>query len=139
MAELRRSFYMIYQIFNYALLSLTIFQIKIKLIYDNLNTLKKQLPDIQLYYYCAILTPRFTVFSLPTSTEIYNLTITSKLSSPSEPLPLQTLKKLASTIAPIYKRVIDESLITGIISSDLKNSITSPLIKKTQTRLQYTL
>ena len=70
------------------------------------------------------------MFSLPTTTEIYNLIITSKCSSPSEPLPLQTLKKLASTIAPIYKRVIDESLITGTIPSDLKHSIISPLIKK---------
>ena len=108
------------------------FSDKIKLIYDNLNTLNKQLSDIQLYYDCAILTPTFTVFSLPTTTEIYNLIITSKCSSPSEPLPIQTLKKLASTIAPIYKRVIDESLITGSIPSYLKNSIISPLIKKTQ-------
>ena len=43
---------------------------------------------------------------------------------------LQTLKKLASTIAPIYKHFIDESLITGTIPSDLKHSIISPLIKK---------
>ena len=71
------------------------------------------------------------MFSLPTTTEIYNLIITSKCSSPSEPLPLQTLKKLASTIAQIYKRFIDESLITGIIPSDLKHSIISLLIKKT--------
>ena len=70
------------------------------------------------------------MFSLPTSTEIYNLIITSTFSSPSEPLPLQTHKKLIPTIAPIYKRVIDESLITGIIPSDLKHTITSPLIKK---------
>ena len=70
------------------------------------------------------------MFSLPTTTEIYNLIITSKCSSPSELLPLQTLKKLASTIAPIYKRFIDESFITGTIPSDLKHSIISPLIKK---------
>ena len=115
------------------------FSDKIKLIYDNLNTLNKQLPDIQLYYDCAILTPTFTVFSLPTTTEIYNLIITSKCYSPSEPLPLLTLKKLASTIVPIHKHCIDESLITGTIPSDLKHSIISPLLKKTQTRLQYTL
>ena len=106
------------------------FSDKIKLTYDNLNTLNKQLPDIQLYYDYAILTPTFTVFSLPTTTEIYNIIITSNCSSPSEPLPLQTLKKLASTIAPIYKRFIDESLITGTIPSDLKHSIISPLTKK---------
>ena len=92
--------------------------------------MNKQLPDIQLYYDDAILTPTFTVFSLPTTTEIYNRIITSKCSTPSEPLHLQTLKKLVSTIAPIYKLFIDESLITGIISSDLKHSIISPLIKK---------
>ena len=92
--------------------------------------MNKQLPDIQLYYDYAILTPTFTVFSLPTTTEIYNLIITSKCSSPSAPLPLQTLKKLASTIVPIYKHFIDESLISGTIPSDLKHSIISPLIKK---------
>ena len=70
------------------------------------------------------------MFSLPTTTDIHNIIITSKCSSPSEPLPLQTLKKLASTIAPIYKRFIDESIITGTIPSDLKHSIISPLIKK---------
>ena len=54
--------------------------------------------------------------------------------SPSEPLPLRTLKKLSSTIVPIYKRFINEFLITGIILSHLKHSIINPLIK-TQTRL----
>ena len=103
------------------------FSDKIKLIYDNLNTMNKQLPDIQLYYDYAILTPTFTVFSLPTTTEIYKRITTSICSSASE--PLQTLKKLDSTIAPIYKRFIDESLITGIIPSDLKHSIISYLIK----------
>ena len=41
-------------------------------------------------------------------------------------------EELALTIAPINKRFIYESLITGIIPSDLKHFIISPLIKKTQ-------
>ena len=114
------------------------FSDKIKLIYDNINILNKQLPDIQLSYDCAILTPTLTVFSLPTTTEIYNLIITSKCSSLSEPIPIQSLKNIASTIAPIYKRFIYEFIITGIIPSELKYSVISPLIK-TPTRLQYTI
>ena len=115
------------------------FSYKIKLILYNLNTLKKQLPEIRLSYDCAILTSKFTVFSFPTTTKIYNHIITTTHYSPSEPLPLQILKKIAWTIVPIYKRVIDESLITGIIPSDLKHSIISPLIKKSpnSTAIQY--
>ena len=107
------------------------FSDKIKLIYDNLKTLNKQLPDIQLYYEYSILTPTLMCFRFPPLLRSIILLLHPHFLHHQNPIHLQTLKKLASTIAPIYKRLIDESLITGIIPSDLTYSIISPLIKKT--------
>ena len=64
---------------------------KIKLIHDNLKTLNKQIPcsaDIQVSYDFVISILIFTVFSFAITTEIYNINITSKYSSPSETRPI---------------------------------------------------
>ena len=45
----------------------------------------------------------FTEFERPTITDIYNLIVTAKTTSPSDPIPLKMTKILASTLAPIYK------------------------------------
>ena len=49
-----------------------------------------------------------STFDLPTITEIYNLIITAKNSSPNDPLPLTITKLIASILAPLFKIIIDE-------------------------------
>ena len=52
----------------------------------------------------------FSTSDLQTITEIYNLIITAKNSSPNDPLPLTITKLIASTLAPLFKIIIDDSL-----------------------------
>ena len=61
---------------------------KIKSNYDNLNTMNTNLPGIQLSYNKANLTLTFTLFILHTTTDILNLTVTSKWYSPMNPYKL---------------------------------------------------
>ena len=73
----------------------------------------------------------FSTFDLPTITEIYNLIITAKNSSPNDPLPLTILTNLiASTLAPLFRIIIDNSLTYGTIPNLLKLSIITSLLKK---------
>ena len=53
--------------------------------------MNKQQPDIQLSYDCATPTPTFTVFFLPSPTDIYNMIVTSKYSTPSKSLPYKVV------------------------------------------------
>ena len=72
----------------------------------------------------------FTECKRPTMTDIYNLIVTAKTTSPYDPIPLKMTKILASTLAPIYKQIIDTSLMTGEIPNNLKYAIINPYLKK---------
>ena len=71
-----------------------------------------------------------STFDLPTITEIYKLIVTAKNSSPNEPLPLSITKLIASTLAPLFKIIIDESLTYGTIPDLIKLLLITPLLKK---------
>ena len=71
-----------------------------------------------------------STFDLPTVTEIYNLIVTANNSSPDDQLPSTITKLIASTLAPLFKIIIDESLTYGTIPDLLKLSLITPLIKK---------
>ena len=71
-----------------------------------------------------------STLDLLTTTEIYNLTITAKNSSPNDPLLLTITKLIASTLAPLFKIIIDDSLTYGTIPDLLKLSLITPLLKK---------
>ena len=62
--------------------------------------------------------------------EIYNLIITAKNSSPNDPLALTIIKLIASILAPLFKIIIDDSLTYGIIPDLQKLSLITPLLKK---------
>ena len=72
----------------------------------------------------------FSTFDLQTITEIYNLFVTAKNSSPNDLLTLTITKLIASTLAPLFKIIIDESLTYGTIPDLLKLSFITPLLKK---------
>ena len=48
-----------------------------------------------------------STFDLPTITEMYNLIVTANNSSPNDPLPLTITKLIASTLAPLFKIIIE--------------------------------
>ena len=61
--------------------------------------------------------------------EIYNLIVIAKNSSPNYPLPLTISKLIASTLVPLFKIIINESLTYGTIPDLLKLSLITPLLK----------
>ena len=71
-----------------------------------------------------------STFYLPTITEIYNLNVTAKNSSPIDRLPLTITKLIETTLAPLFKIIIDESLTYGTITDLLTPSLITPLLKK---------
>ena len=56
-----------------------------------------------------------STFDLPTITEIYILIVTDKNFYSNDPLHLTITKSIASTLAPLFKIIIDESLTFRII------------------------
>ena len=62
-----------------------------------------------------------STIDLPTITKIYNLIVTAKNSSHNDPSPLTITKSIASTLAPLFKIIIDESLTYGTIPDLLKH------------------
>ena len=75
-----------------------------------------------------------STFDLRTITEICNLIVTANNSSPNDPLPLTITKSIASTLALLFKIIIDESLTYGTIPDLLKLSLITPLLKNLNSR-----
>ena len=63
-------------------------------------------------------------------TEINYLIVTAKNSSPNDSLPLTITILIASTLPPLFKIIIDESLNYGTIPDLPKLSTITPLLKK---------
>ena len=70
-----------------------------------------------------------STFDLLTITEIYILIVTAKNSSPNDLLAMTIIKLIASTLAPLFKIIIDDSLTYGTIPDLLKLSLITPLLK----------
>ena len=62
-------------------------------------------------------------FDPMTMTEINYLIVTAKNSSPNDSLPLTITKSISSTLAPLFKIIVDESLTYGTIPDLLKHSL----------------
>ena len=71
-----------------------------------------------------------STFDLPTIIEIYNLIVTAKNSPLNDPLYLTITKLIVSTLASLFKIIIDDSLTYGKIPDLLKLSLITPLLKK---------
>ena len=106
---------------------------------DKIDNIHNKLTKLINLPICAITTqspllPHITLssFTLPTNDELLNLILTAKCSSPNDPLPLSLTKKLSTTLTPLFKDIIDTSLLTGNIPKHLKHSIISPFIKNSK-------
>ena len=102
---------------------------KIDKIYDKLTIKKTKLINLTKKKYLTT-NAVLSTFDLSTITEIYNLIVTAKKSSPNNPLPLTITKLITSTLAPLFKIIIDESLTYGTIPDLLKLSLITSLLKK---------
>ena len=67
----------------------------------------------------------FTPFS-----EVLDLMLASKSSSPMDPLPLYLFYKLAFILTPFILNIINISLHSGIVPSSLKHAIIKTILKK---------
>ena len=106
---------------------------------DKIDNIHNKLTKLINLPICAITTqspllPHITLssFTLPTNDELLNLILTAKCSSPNDPLPLSLTKKLSTVLTPLFKDIIDTSLLTGNIPKHLKHSIISPFIKNSK-------
>ena len=72
----------------------------------------------------------FDSFSSTSFSEMLDLMLASKSSSPIGPLPLSLFHKLALILTPFILNIINISLHTGIVPSSLKHTIIKPILKK---------
>ena len=114
----------------YYLLTANYFINKIDKRYDKLTIKKTKLMNLNKKTYMTA-NAVLSTFDLPTKSEIYNLIVIAKNSSPNDPLPLTITKLIASTLAPLFKIIIDDSLNYGTIPDLLKLSLIASLLKKT--------
>ena len=107
------------------------FDNKISNICDNISKSKfvNKSININCFDICSFPNNNFNNFITPTHTEIYNLIITAKCTSPNDPLPLSITKKIINTLTPLYHKIINISLTTGIIPPELTHAIITPILK----------
>ena len=100
---------------------------KISNICDNISKSKSVNKSININCFdiCSFPNNNFYNFITPTHTEIYNLIITAKCTSPNDPLP----KQIINTLTPLYHKIINISLTTGIIPHVLTHAIITPIFK----------
>ena len=72
----------------------------------------------------------FDSFSSTSFSEVFDLMLASKSSSPIDPLPLSLFHKLAFILIPFIFNIINISLHSGIVPSSLKHAIIKPILKK---------
>ena len=72
----------------------------------------------------------FDSFSFTSFSEVLDLMLASKSSSPIDPLPLSLFHKLAFILTPFILNIINISLHSGIVPSSLKYAIIKPILKK---------
>ena len=72
----------------------------------------------------------FDSFSFNSISEVLDLMLASKSSSPIDPLHLSLFHKLAFILTPFILNIINISLHSGIVPSSLKHAIIKPILKK---------
>ena len=72
----------------------------------------------------------FEYVSSSSFSEVLDLMLASKSSSPIDPLPLSIFHKLAFILTPFILYIINISLHSGILTSSLKHVIMKPILKK---------
>ena len=107
------------------------FDNKISSICDNISKSKSVNKSININCFdiYSFLNDNFNNFITHTHTEIYNLIITAKCTSPNDQLPFYITKQIINTLTPLYHKLINISLTTGIILSELTHAIITLILK----------
>ena len=71
----------------------------------------------------------FDSFSSTSFSEVLDLMLASKSSSPTDPLPLSLFHKLSVILIQFMLNIINISLHSGIDPSSLKHAIIKPILK----------
>ena len=79
----------------------------------------------------------FDSFSSTSFSEVLDLMLASKSSSPIDPLLLSIFLKLAFILTLFILNIINISLYSGIVPSTLKNYIIKPILKKPGLDIEY--
>ena len=72
----------------------------------------------------------FDSFSFTSFSEVLDIMLAIKSSSPIDPLPLSLFQKIAFILTPFIFNIINISLHSGIVPSSLKHAIIKPILKK---------
>ena len=83
--------------------------------------------DILLGLFCGVY---FISFYSTSISEVLDLMMAYKSSSPIDTLPLSLFSKLVFILTPFILNIINISLNSGIIPSSLKHAIINPILKK---------
>ena len=80
----------------------------------------------------SLLTPSYSLnsFKTPSIASINNLLLSVKSVCMLDPIPLILLNKLTTLLSPLYKQIIDLSLISGKVPAHMKNAHVTPILKK---------
>ena len=117
--------------YTYYILIFLFFQDKVSNIISKIKLITNNVSFILLCYDillgCGVYFYSFysTVFS-----EVLDLILASKSSSPLDPLLLTLFHKLALIVTPFILNIINISLNSGIVPSSLKHAIIKPILKK---------
>ena len=79
--------------------------------------------NIKYFDICPLPNDNFNNFITTTHTEIYNFISTAKCTSPNDQLLISITKQIINTLTPLYHKVINISLTTGNIPSELTHAI----------------
>ena len=71
----------------------------------------------------------FDSFSFTSLSEVLDIMLASKSSSPIDPLPISLFHKLAVILTQFIFNIINISLHSGIVPSSLKHAIIKPILK----------
>ena len=80
----------------------------------------------------SLLTPSYSLhsFKTPSIASINNLLLSVKSVCMLDQIPLILLNKLTTLLSPLYKQIIDLSLISGTVPAHMKNAHVTPILKK---------
>ena len=80
----------------------------------------------------SLITPSYSLHSFkpPSIASINNLLLSVKSVWILDPIPLILLNKLTTLLSPLYKHIIDLSLISGTVPAHMKNVHVTPILKK---------
>ena len=104
------------------------FKSKVRRLLDGLDNIEHQELSVTLVDCCESVLPSFQEVTVD---EVSNILTKSAIkSSPMDPIPTDLLKRCLDLLLPHFTRVINSSLLSGVMPPSLKKAQVIPLVKK---------